>query len=452
MIEPEGAWIRRFATPPAAGRGGGLGRVSATLALSLLLGAGLAAQADRYAEAIADLRSPDTRTRIDALRTLGDSGRREAASPMAAVLLDGNDRVQQEAIAAILGLHTVPGDMDSRVWGPSAEGGRARGPVEAAFEAGPLATIPGAVPADVLTGLSAVLRQDESSRTRLLAAYALGVLGAPHMGQRPEAAERAVSTDVVYALRHPDEATRQAVARVAGRLYRHGPGMREPVAVGDALIAAMNDRDSLVRRWAMDSLGWMRYGRAVQALTERHSYYGSGEEGASALHALARIANPGSSALFRAELSSSFLPFRVIAIEGLARLEACDALPAIEESAATARDAAVTLAAELARYRCGPGDLPRVVAGLDGRATEMQARVYLEEIGLADPDDLSPLLASDNPAIRVLAVRIIGASKKAEQENTLQPLLQDQAPAVVDAASEAIRRLRAYGGTAPVEP
>lgn len=434
------------------GGGTGFGRAGVTLVLCLLLGGtGAAAQSDTHDQAIGDLESPDTRTRIDALRTLGESGRREAVSSMAALLLDGDEGVQREAIGAILGLYTVPGDLDDRVWGPSAEGGRARMRAEAAFEAGPLAAIPGPVPADVLTGLSAVMRQDESGRTRLLAAYALGVLGAPHMGQMPEAADRQVATDVVYALRHPDEATREAVARVAGRLYRHGPGMREPVAVGDALIGAMNDRDALVRRWAMDSLGWLRYGRAVQALTERNSYYGEGEEGASALHALARIAHPGSSALFRSLLSGDFLPFRVISIEGLARLEECSALPAIEESAASARDAGVSLAAQLARYRCGQGDLAPIVAGLDRRATEMQARVYLEEIGVADPAALSPLLTSANPAIRVLAVRIVGASKKAEQENALQPLLQDREPPVVDAVSEAIQRLRAYGGTAPVE-
>ena len=82
----------------------------------------------------------------------------------------------------------------------------------------------------------------------------------------------------------------------------------------------MNDPDPLVRRWAMDSLGWLRYDRAVQALTDHASYYGKGEEGSAALHALARIANPASAPVLRALLANGSTTFRVIAIEGLGRI------------------------------------------------------------------------------------------------------------------------------------
>lgn len=425
-----------------------------TAALLFALSTGPAlGQGGDYDAAVAALASRSAGDRREALERLGRSRRPEAAAVIAPLLRDDNDRVQRTAIDALLQLHLVTSDRDSlalRVWGPAAEGGRPQSLAEAAFEAGPLAAIPAHVPGDALTGLAAVLRYDEDPQTRLLAAYALGVLGAPHMGMVPDDTARQVATDVVYALQHPDVATREVVARVAGRLYRWTPGIEPPVAVVDALIGAMNDKDPLVRRWATDSLGWMRSERALQALTARVTYFDDGEEeGVAAVHAVARVAHPSSAPLLQALLTSRVLAYRVLAIEGLGRLQACDWLKAIDAAANRARDPAVPLAAHFARFLCGEGEIAPIVAALDRRETEQQARVYLEEIGTASPAALSPMLANSNPAIRELAVHILGASKDARQENTLQPLLHDRSREVVAAATEAIRRLRAYGGTAP---
>ena len=435
--------------------GRGIAAAALTASLACLAGASGASQESSYDAALGQLQDPSGRVRRDALRTLGRSRRLEAARPMAALLRDDDYRVQETAIEAVLGLYLVSDEievLEPRAWGPAAAGGRARSVAEAAFEAGPLAAIPGPVPDEALTGLAWVVRHDEDQPTRILAAYALGVLGAPHMGLVADATARQLANDVTYALQHRDSDTRQVVARVAGRLYRWTPGLEVPVAVGDALIAAMNDRDALVRRWAMDSLGWMRFERAVQALTGRATYHErGGAEGVAALHALARGVHPASAQLFAARLTSRVAAYRVIAIEGLARLEACGQLTAIGAAAAESRDPAAPLAAHFARFRCRQGEIGPIVAALDREATEQQARVYLEEIGTGEPAALARLLSNPNPAIRLLAVRIIGASRDARQENALQPLLKDATSEVVRAATEAIRRLRAYGGTAPAE-
>ena len=201
-----------------------------------------------------------------------------------------HDGVQSAAINALLSLYTVRADLRQRQWGPGSVGKSAT-PSEVAFEAGPLATMPAPVPAEALTGLSAVVRQDQSVKTRLDAAYALGTLGAPAMGPMPEATAR-----------RRGGATWRRRCRIrigrrdrwwrgspAGSSRRPRPApCRRPSATRS--INSMNDGDPLVRRWAMDSLGWLRYDRAVQALTDRASYYGKSEEGSAALHALARIA------------------------------------------------------------------------------------------------------------------------------------------------------------------
>ena len=154
------------------------------------------------------------------------------------------------------------------------------------------------------------------------------------MGPMDEATANAVAADLAATLLDPDRPTRQVVARVAGRVFAPTPGRHragQPSAT--RLINSMNDGDPLVRRWAMDSLGWLRYDRAVQALTDRASYYGKSEEGSAALHALARIASPASAPVFRALLASGAPTFRVISIEGLGRIGDRSAYPAIAESA-----------------------------------------------------------------------------------------------------------------------
>jgi HEAT repeat protein len=430
-------------------------RIARTLSRAALLGLALLAapaggQDTGLEPLLAELRSTSARARVKALERLGALGRPDAALPMAALLADASDGVQAAAIDALLGLYTVRADLRLRQWGPGATA-RPATLAEAAFEAGPLATMPAAVPAEVLTGLSAVVRQDETMKTRLAAAYALGTLAAPAMGHLPPAAAATIASDLAATLLHPDRPTRQVVARVAGRIFTPvRGGAAPPAAIGDALINSMNDGDPLVRRWAMDSLGWMRYDRAVQSLTERANYYGRSEEGSAALHALARIAVPASAPTFRALLGSSAPTFRVIAIEGLARIGDRAAWPAIAESAATLKQANVATAAQLAEFLLAQTTDPvALVAALRNEETVIQGRVYLAEIAERDPVALHGLLRSADPWIRRGTAELLGAARRPEEEAALQPLLKDPAPEVVETASEAIRRLRAYAAVVP---
>ena len=90
------------------------------------------------------------------------------------------------------------------------------------------------------------MRQDESARGSVsAAAYALGVLGAPAMGPMDATAQPIVTADVVCALSHQDAATRQVVARVAGRVFAPAPGrLGSGRRSATRSIAAMNDNDA----------------------------------------------------------------------------------------------------------------------------------------------------------------------------------------------------------------
>lgn len=419
------------------------------LGLAVLV-TGAAAQDTGLESLLRDLRAPSARARENALERLGVLGRPDAAAPMAALLADSHGGVQSAAINALLQLYTVRADLRLRRWGTGSIG-RTATLSETAFEAGPLATIPAVVPGEVLTGLSAVVRQDTTLKTRLEAAYALGTLAAPAMGVLPAPVATAVAADLAAALQHPDRATRQVVARVAGRVFEPVKGgLPVPVTIGDALINAMNDADPLVRRWSMDSLGWLRYARAAQSLTDRASYHGRSEEGSAALHALARIAVPSSGPVFRALLNSGAPAFRVISIEGLARIGDKSAWPLIAESAASARQANVTVAAQLAEFLLAQTTDPSpLLAALRNEATEVQGRVYLAEIAATQPVALHPLLRAADPWVRRGTAELLGTTRRPEEEAALQPLLKDPAPEVIETASEAIRRLRAYAAAVP---
>jgi HEAT repeat protein len=263
------------------------------------------------------------------------------------------------------------------------------------------------------------------------------------MGPLTEAAVVSVTNNTVFALSHRDAATRQVVARVAGRIFAPAPGATASPTVGDALVVAMNDPNPLVRRWVMDSLGWLRYDRAVQALTDHSSYYGRSEEGTAALHALARIANPASAPVLRALLANTYIPFRVIAIEGLGRIGDKSVLPQIAESQISAREESVTLAEAFARILLDQPDIVAIADSLEKPSTGLQARVYLAEIALTRPAAIHPLLKTPNPSTRMMAVQVLGASRQPAEIAALQPLLQDPVPEVVSVASEAVRRLQA---------
>ena len=79
----------------------------------------------------------------------------------------------------------------------------------------------------------------------------------------------------------------------------------------------------------------------------------------------------------------------------------------------------------------------------------IQARVYLAEIAERQPMALHELLRSPEPWVRRGTAELLGTSRRPSEEAMLQPLLKDPAPEVIEAASEAIRRLRAYAAVAP---
>jgi HEAT repeat protein len=408
--------------------------------LLVLIGTAAGAQ-PAFQELLYDLQSPREATRVKAARAIAVSGYPDAASALVPLLADRADAVQLEAIDALVGIA-----LASR---PRSNGAatfkRVRGSIAwSVFEAGPLAVLPRAWPPELLTGLAAALR-DEDEGVRSAAAGALAVIGSPTMSAPSPETVNALAVDIIYALRSRDADTREAVARAAGAIFTPPAGASVSVAIGDALIAALNDAEPVVRAAAADALGWVREARAEQALRDRLAFFRKGPDAEAALHALARMAGPASAGVFRRALTAREAAHRMMAAEGLGRLRDRTVLPALSAMAEREREPRVLVATAFAFYLLGErSNLQRLVEALLVPDLAQQARAYLTELGPAAAPELHPWLQQHDPALRKAVVDVLGLSGHAASEAALIPVARgDSDRSVAEAARLAILRLRA---------
>jgi len=393
-------------------------------ALITAVAAGAAAQPARYDDVVRNLRNPEPRIRLNAVRLLREAKYPEAIVPMAPLVNDPLDPIQLEAIAAELSFFLVQDVPEKRRLGFLVEV-RNRGGAPTAFDLGPLAVWPRPAPPELVAALLEAV-DDDNPRVPLEAIYAARVLARP-----PLAAD--VEQRLIKALDHYDPAIRAGAARVTGRLA--------VPAAGDALIKAVNDSSADVRYAAMRALGMLREPRAVTALTEQLQFYGRGEGAWSALDALARIAHPSSVPVFTERLADRDQYIRRAAAEGLGRSGAKAALEALETGAGNDPSNMVRAAMQYALQKLGRNYIGRLIEFLDDGKTTLQVQEYLIEFGPAIEKDLLPSLQEPDEAIRAAVADVLGeiggdASLAALQSHA------DRDKDVVEAAKRAVERIK----------
>jgi HEAT repeat protein len=396
------------------------------LSAAAILGPSLAgAQPARFEDVVRNLRNPDPKIRINAVKLLRESAHFEAVGPMAPLVNDPVDAIQLEAIAAELSFYLVEPVPSKRRVALLLEV-RNSGQASAAFDMGPLAVWPRPVPPELVTALLQAV-DDENSKVRSEAIYTLGVVG-----RMPLAA--AQQEALLKALDHYDPAIRAGAARVIGRL--------QVSDAGDALVKAINDSNEQVRYAAMRALGDIREPRAVEALTDQLTFYGKGEGAWSALHALATIAHASSVPLFKARLADRDPSIRRAAMEGLARAKDPSEIPALEVAAGNDESEAVRAAAAFALQSLGRNYVPRLVESMDSAKMAPQIAGYLVELGPGIVASLLSHLQDQDPAIRGNVAQALGAIGGEAAITALEPLLQDPDRSVVEAATRAIERAK----------
>lgn len=399
--------------------------ISVSLCAFLVIGGSAAAQQARYDDVIRNLRNPDAKVRFSAIRLLRESKYPESVGPIASLVMDPVDQVQLEAIAAELSFFLVEDVPAKKRVGLFVEV-RTPAQAEAAFDSGPLAVWPHAVPPELVHGLLQAV-DDQSQKVRVEAIYALGTIARP-----PLAADAA--PQLIKALDHYDPAIRAAAARVIGRL--------RVSAAGDALIKAINDSNSGVRFAAMRALGALHEGRAVEALGDQLAFYGKGEGASAALDALARIADPASAPLFKAHLADKDPLLRRAAADGLGRLGDKSEVSALQVGAGNDDSTMVRAAMAFALQKLGYNYIPRLVDFMTSDKMAPQIAGYLVELGPSIVPALLPHLQDPSPAIRANIAQVMGVLGSPAAEAALQPLTQDHDHDVAQAATRALQQLK----------
>jgi len=418
-----------------AGLAGGL------VLLGLCLVPSVAVAQVPFDQAVAELSSPEPENRLRAATLLKGAAYPEAALPLAKAVLDAEDAVQFEAIAAELNIFLATKIVPKKRVGLVVEV-RTKIAAEAAFSAGPLALGAMPVPLEVLTALRTAAR-DNNPRVGLEALYAFGALASEPTGGVRRELRQASGPELAAMVGSSDEALRAGGVRVIGRVYSaHASDDEVDTSVGDAVITALNDQNKLIKLAAMETLGAMRYGRAVEALTRLFEYYKQGELAEGALDALARIAHPASIPLFTSQLAAKSSLMKTMAIEGLARADDPSQMDAIQSALKGQHDEHVIFAGVFASAMLENGSIEQIAGALLRPKQRELAKQYLTELARGRANVLGRYARDPDPGVRADIADVLGFSGDAGAKPIVESLIKDEDKQVALAAERAALRLR----------
>lgn len=431
-------------------------RAAARLCLLMVVGT-CASPCGAYAQAadgmtfeqlVAELGNEEPGVRLRAVQALRQAASPEAALPLTRSLADPEDGIQLEAIGAELNIFAASKAVPRRRVGLVVEV-RDRISAVTLFNQGAIAVDPRPVAMDVLTALRTA-GHDDNARVSAEALYAFGTLSENAYGADRRALLTASGPELAAALGVPQAEVRAAAVRVIARVYGWRLGdLAVDEVIGDAVVAALNDREYGIRMTAMDALGSLRYDRGVQALTDIYQHFARGAVAVGALSALARIAHPSSLPLFAAALEGRDVSLRVAAIEGLARGGAVDSVPAIAAALLRERNEDVLLAGHFAKVLLSDGAVDDLVGGLARSRLRPRARQYLVDVGPGRARMIGPHVQDPQAAIRADLVEVLGLSGDPDAVSIAARLQQDEDPGVARAAGRAVARLRAADAQRP---
>jgi len=383
------------------------------------------AQPLRFDDVVRNLRNPDAKTRLSALKLLREAKYPEAIAPIAPLINDPVDEIQLEAIATELSFYIGEEVKARRMIGFVVE---RRNPAIAAsaFDLGPTAVVPRGVPPEVVTALIQAI-DDDNPRVRLEATYTVGVIASP-----PLTGDQAAG--LVKALDHYDPDVRMAAARVVARLC--------VTSAGDVLMKAINDSHAEVRYAAMRALGALHEVRAASALTEQLAFYKKGEGAWSALDALAHLAQPTSVPLFKERLTDKDPKMRRAAAEGLGRIGDASATSEMMTGVTSDESEEVRIAMAFALQKLGRNYVTRIVDAMDSPHMVPQAQDYLIELGPPVASSLYPHLQESDQGIREGVAEVLGLIGDDKSLVPLQAITTDKDPNVATAAKRAIDRIK----------
>ena len=420
---------------------------------ALLLAAPLwAASKPSFDDLVANLKSPNAKTRQEAAAALAKSRRREAVTPLAALVRDPEYKVRMEVVralrdlrdpAAVPALVTLLGDGEADIRQEAIatideiySDKERSGPVGRFLqifsdEADRTSIAPYVkVEPSVYEGLAKALR-DENGDVREAAALAIGILGGS--GQ---------TRDLVATFQDPVPAVRAAAATAVGKV-----GAQED---GRTLIGLLSDESLEVRNRALQALSVLRVTEAGPALRQLYEENRRREWGLRVLETLSKIGDPAQAELFLQLVQDPDPERKRLAVEGLGRISDSSRLPAFKKDYQRERSDDVKLAYAFAISRMGDrAFLDSIVLSLPSRTLGTRSRGYILEMGRPILPDLYPYLNDPDAEVRAVLCDIIGLLGDPDAIPRLEPLVGDPSASVADRANRAIERLRR--GNAPAQ-
>lgn len=416
------------------------------LAAILLATSGAASGRGSFDDLVANLKSPNQKTRLEAAQGLAKTRRPEAVTPLAAALrAEPEAKVRLEVVRALRelrNLNAVPALVSAMSDAEAEVREEALGTLVEIYSererSGPVGRflevfsdeydqapppLFASVDPSVFAALGQALR-DERKEIRQEAAFAAGILGG-----------RSVVGDLSGALQDVEPGVRGASATAIGKLGTSADGQK--------LIPLLSDENANVRTRTLQALGALRVREAGPALRELYEQNKRREQGARILEALSRVADPDQADLLREVVKDSDPERKRLAIEGLARISDASVVSAFKKDFQRERNDDLRLAFAFALVRLGDRDfLDTLVLGLPSAATGKRVRGYLVELGPGMLGDLYPYLNDQDAEIRAQLCEIIGGMGDAGSIAMLEPLVNDPSPKVADRAVRAIERLR----------
>jgi HEAT repeat protein len=401
-----------------------------------------------FDDLVASLKSPNAKTRIEAIEALGKSRRREAVSPLAALVHDPEAKVRLQVakslsdlrdLSAVPAFVTLIADEDAKVREESIGsvvglyGERERTTPPARFleifsdeyDRSSVALFTRVDPS-VYQALAKAL-QDESEGIRQEAAYSLGILDG-----------RSAVSSLTAALQDPIPGVRGAAATAIGKV-----GTAED---GKHLIPLLSDESATVRNRVLQAIGTLKVREAGPALREIYESNRRRESGLKALACLSRIGDPAQADLFRELVQDPDPERKRLAVEGLARVSDASLLPAFKKDFQREHSDELKLAYAFAIARLGDhAFLDSLILCLPSATLGKRCQGYLMEMEPGILPDLYPYLSDPDAEVRAQLADILGTSGDAGSIHALDPLINDPSPKVADRATRAIERLRQSG-------
>ncbi len=396
-----------------------------------------------YQDQLANLQSPNVKTRVKAARELGRSQRREAIEPLTMAMRDPEFKVRRAVVESLRGFQDVEvvdglligfadEEKDIRMVAVTAilelyvsPRERSR-PVLNIFKSddGPKEAVTVTPPdVKVIRGLETLLRDPEPP-IRRQAAFGLGML-------RSEESVNAL----VLALPDMNSDVRLAVVDALGRIGGD--------AGGKALIRGLADSSSRTRGKVIDALGQMKYKPAASDLLAIYEAEQGKSMGDRALSALAKMGAPEARGVFYQNMTNPKPERRAWAVEGLARYDEQGLIPSLTKDFLREPDPAVQLAYCFALTRLGrPEFIDRLALSLAKTDLWAKSQAYLIELGSPLLTELLPYLKDPVSSVRRNMVVVLMEIGDPAAIPYLEPLLSDTDSEVADRANRAIARLQ----------